>query len=314
METFSTKGIPVARKLSFWNEIASDVFAMMEVRARDAQRFYGRLARERVGPLTLLNVYSAAVRIRHTREHIARIPAPTYLLLTPEQHDMELISEGSRTIRIRAGEFGLIDQARAYEVIHGDAVRTFCVDVPRKLLDERMAGIQHVVGQLIRPDSSSARVLLALIRSLGNEVGRCGEGGLSPAIGENLLGLVAATCSECLDPRAVRGIEARAQAFRVYIESRLTDPELKPEEVASHFGISSRYLRTVLSADGESFSSYILRRRLERCARLLRDPDWSRSNITEIAFQSGFSNVTHFGQAFKARYGVTPRDYRFAPR
>jgi AraC family transcriptional regulator, positive regulator of tynA and feaB len=314
METFSTKGIPVARKLSFWNEIASDVFAMMEVRARDAQRFYGRLDRERVGPVTLVNVYSAAVRIRHAREHIARIPAPTYLLLTPEQHDMQLTSEGSGTIRVRAGEFCLIDQARAYEVIHGDAVRTFCIDVPRQRLDERMAGAQNVVGQLVRPESRNARVLLALMRSLGNEVGRCGEGGLSPATGESLLGLIAATFTECLDPRAARGIEARARAFRDYIESRLTDPELKPNEVAFHFGISPRYLRTVLSADGEGFSSYILRRRLERCARLLRDPDWSRINITEIAFQSGFSNVTHFGQAFKARYGLTPRDYRFAPR
>ena len=67
METFSTQGIPIARKLAFWNELASDAFAMMEVRARDRERFYGRLDRKRLGPLTLLSVYSAAVRIRHTR-------------------------------------------------------------------------------------------------------------------------------------------------------------------------------------------------------------------------------------------------------
>ena len=29
METFSTQGIPIARKLAFWNELASDAFAMI---------------------------------------------------------------------------------------------------------------------------------------------------------------------------------------------------------------------------------------------------------------------------------------------
>jgi AraC-like DNA-binding protein len=313
METFSTQGIPIARKLAFWNELASDAFAMMEVRARDRERFYGRLDRKRLGPLTLLSVYSAAVRIRHTREHIARMSAPSYVLLVP-QGDMELRPEGTRPILVRAGEFCLLDHAREYEVLHGDGVRTLCIDVPRERLDERVSGVRNLAGRLMRPDSSSARVLLALMQGLGNEAARGGVMSLSPAFGEHLLGMVAATYSSCLDPRASRGMEERAHACRAYIESRLTDPELNPQQVASHFGVSPRYLRTVLSADGETFSAYLLRRRLERCAQLLRDPDWSGSNITSIAFQSGFSNATHFGQAFKAQYGLTPREYRLAPR
>ena len=110
METFSTQGIPIAKRLAFWNEVASDAFATMEVRARDAERFYGRLDRKRLGPLTLLTVYSAAVRIRHTRAHIARMPESSYLLLAPLQRDMELIPQGCDPIRLRAGEFCLLDR------------------------------------------------------------------------------------------------------------------------------------------------------------------------------------------------------------
>jgi AraC family transcriptional regulator, positive regulator of tynA and feaB len=58
----------------------------------------------------------------------------------------------------------------------------------------------------------------------------------------------------------------------------------------------------------------VLRRRLERYAQLLADGSWCNRTITEIAFQAGFSNVTYFGQAFKARYGMTPRDYRARSR
>src|SRR5687768_14570162 len=49
VESFSTRGVPAARRLAFWNEIASDTFAAMEVRPHDARSFYGRLDRERVG-------------------------------------------------------------------------------------------------------------------------------------------------------------------------------------------------------------------------------------------------------------------------
>jgi AraC-like DNA-binding protein len=311
LETFSTQGLPTGRKLAFWNEITSDAVAMMEIRARDAERFHGRLDRKRLGPLTILNVYSGAVRIRHTRAHIARMPAPSYLLLTPLQQDLELTAKGAHPIRLRAGEFCLLDHAREYEIMHGDATRTLCIDVPRQRLDEIAPHAENLAGRLVSPQSSGARVLLALMRSLGDELGSGGIS-LSAAFGESLLGMVAATYASNLDARTAFGQEARAQAYRAYIESRLTDPELRPDEVACHFGISPRYLRTVLSADGETFSAYLLRRRLERCARLLRDPDWSGTSITAIAFQSGFSNATHFGQAFKARYGRSPRDYRFS--
>ena len=77
-------------------------------------------------------------------------------------------------------------------------------------------------------------------------------------------------------------------------------------------GISTRRLRALLARGGESFSSYLLRRRLERCAQLLRDSCWRGRSITEIAFRSGFNNTTHFGYAFKRRYGLTPREFRSA--
>ena len=96
-----------------------------------------------------------------------------------------------------------------------------------------------------------------------------------------------------------RGTEARARAYRAYIDSRLTEPELRPADVAHHFGISERYLRSVLSADGEPFSSYILRRRLMRCAGRLTYPESRWSTITAIAFEAGFSNAAHFVQASK---------------
>jgi AraC-like DNA-binding protein len=314
VETFSTRGLPVAKKLAFWNAIACDTFAAMDVRPQDAEQFYGSLDRERVGSLTVMNVYSSAVRIRHTREHIARMPAPSYLLLVPLQREMELTAEGAESIRVRAGEFCLIDHARTYEIAHGDSVRTLCIDFPRNRLEERARAAASMVGRLIQPDCAMSRMLLGLLRNLGDEVGRSAVAGIPPVIEDSLLSFIAATYASYTEPLVPRGRKARAQMYRAYIESRLTDPELKPREVASHFGVSERYIRALLSVEGETFSAFLWSLRLQRCARLLVDPAAGHLTITEIAFQSGFSSATHFGQSFKQRYGLTPREYRVRER
>ncbi len=294
MESFSTRGLPAARKLTFWNEIASDTFAAMEVRANDARQFDGTLQRERLGPLTVMSVCSSAVRIRHTREHIARMPAPSYLLLAPLQREMELRPGGTGPVRVRAGEFCLIDHARTYELTHGDSVRTLCIDIPRERLEGHVPDARHWVGRLMTPDSTSSKVLLAVLRTLGDQMGPTGSMGLSSAFGESVLSVIAATYSSCTEGMSARGRGARARAFRAYIDSRLADPDLKPAEVASHAGVSERYVRAVLAAEGESFSSYVLRERLQRCAQVLADAAARGRTITEIAFQMGFGNVTYF--------------------
>ena len=48
-------------------------------------------------------------------------------------------------------------------------------------------------------------------------------------------------------------------------------------------------------------------KRLEYSPALLRS---SKLNVTEVAFESGFEDVSHFSRVFKARFGVQPMSYR----
>jgi len=310
MDSFSTLGLPDSRKISYWNELTSETFAQAEIRPLDVSQFDARLNRTRIGPVGLIDVRCSAVRVQRTRAHVARTSMPSYLLVTPLQGEFELRLEHSPAIRARVGDFCLIDHARPYEFVHGHGVHTLCVDLPRWSIEERISGPERLVGRLMTSETAMARMLLALLFNLGRELSSTTITGIVPAFGHTLLGFVAATYSAELEWPVGRGIEARARAYRAYIDSRITEPELRPADVAHHFGISERYLRSVLSTDGEPFSCYILRRRLMHCARRLADPASRWSTITTIAFEAGFSNATHFGQAFKAHYGVTPRDYR----
>jgi AraC family transcriptional regulator len=60
---------------------------------------------------------------------------------------------------------------------------------------------------------------------------------------------------------------------------------------------------------GLSVGNYLRRLRTERAAALLVQ---SRNDLTDIAFACGFSSHSHLCREFKARYGVTPSQYRAA--
>ena len=53
-------------------------------------------------------------------------------------------------------------------------------------------------------------------------------------------------------------------------------------------------------------SDYIRSVRLKRAAELISS---RKMNVSEVAYATGFANLSHFSAAFKNYYGVSPRDY-----
>ena len=75
-----------------------------------------------------------------------------------------------------------------------------------------------------------------------------------------------------------------------------------------HRSLSS-FKRDFQSAFQEAPGKWLLRKRLDYSAALLRT---SKMNVTEIAFESGFEDVSHFSRVFKERFEMPPMSYRQA--
>jgi AraC-like DNA-binding protein len=58
----------------------------------------------------------------------------------------------------------------------------------------------------------------------------------------------------------------------------------------------------------------VLSCRLEFAHRLLTDPRLVGRPITSIAFDAGFSDLSHFNRLFRGRYNATPTEVRAAER
>ncbi|MBE2317847.1 helix-turn-helix transcriptional regulator [Solirubrobacter sp. CPCC 204708] len=80
------------------------------------------------------------------------------------------------------------------------------------------------------------------------------------------------------------------------------------DDMAAAAGLSrAHFSRAFRREFGESPHVYLLTRRLERAAALLRNTDRS---IAEICFDVGLTSVGSFTTSFKRMFGATPTEYR----
>lgn len=92
-----------------------------------------------------------------------------------------------------------------------------------------------------------------------------------------------------------------------FINSHYND-ELSLNKVAAHFSYSPTYLsKAFKKVTGFKFVEYKNHVRIKEASKLLQN---SRLNITEIALQVGYNNLTHFGRIFKEITGYSPLEYR----
>ncbi len=90
-------------------------------------------------------------------------------------------------------------------------------------------------------------------------------------------------------------------------DSRYSEP-LEVEDLAKAAGLSkAHFSREFRRTFGESPYVYLLTRRLERAAALLRNTDYS---VAEICLEVGLQGVGSFTTSFKRMYGMTPTAYR----
>jgi AraC-like DNA-binding protein len=90
-------------------------------------------------------------------------------------------------------------------------------------------------------------------------------------------------------------------------DARYSKP-LGVDELARAAGLSrAHFSREFRRAFGESPHAYLLTRRLERAAALLRTTDRS---VSEICFSVGLRSIGSFTTSFTRMYGVSPTAYR----
>ena len=94
--------------------------------------------------------------------------------------------------------------------------------------------------------------------------------------------------------------------FKAYIETHMTDSELNVETIGAELGLSRVQLyRKVKALTGQSPVELLRTARLQRGRQLLLTTD---KNISEVAYEVGFTAPSYFTKCFKDEFGISPSD------
>ena len=312
METFTASSLPGRTRAAAWNALYSSRLENVDVTPADTETFDAQLTLGTLGPIRVARITSARSAIARTPQHIVHAPGRVFSFILQARGSGVLAQYGHEA-SLREGDITLCDSAAPHSYHFEETSEVLMLRVPANLLKERLPSPEQFCGRHLSSTEGLACTVAAVMASLCTQL----ERGLSPffqnSLARHVLDLLVtsyAIAFESLTP-ASSVVSGRHAKVKLYIEQNLRDPELSPCTIAQGLKLSSRYLRMIFATSSETVSAYVLRRRLEECARQMADPQWRARSIAEIAFSWGFNSAPHFTRSFRDRYGVSPRHYRF---
>ena len=91
------------------------------------------------------------------------------------------------------------------------------------------------------------------------------------------------------------------------VNEHISDPSFNVEALTHDVGISRAQLhRKMKEMTGISTGDFIRNLRLEKAARLISE---NKINVTQVSYDVGFSNQSHFSTVFHKHFGMTPTEY-----
>lgn len=109
------------------------------------------------------------------------------------------------------------------------------------------------------------------------------------------------------EPEMLSVDERFRKTVKDIILKNLANPQFSVEILSKEMGYSRPQLyRKVKALTNLSPSDLIRKIRLKKAARLLKN---NTGNVSEIAYETGFNNLSYFSKAFQEQFGVSPSEY-----
>ncbi|MEH0573495.1 MULTISPECIES: helix-turn-helix domain-containing protein [Streptomyces] len=311
----STASVPDGEKRAFWQDALGNALLPMAVTVQGDGPFEGRIVTGRLGHLRISTIHADAQRMSRTPAHLAgaaAAPAGDQVAVAVQTAGTAtLVQDGRRTF-VGEGDLVVYDTARPHSLDYPRRFSTHVVHMPRRAVGLPEEELRRVTGTAIAGTDSVGALLVTFVTALTASLPPC-----APAVAPRLATSFVDLFATLVDARTRRVTAPQAHSaehlvlrVRDHIDRHLGDPDLSPQAVAAAHHISVRYLHRLFEGEGVTVARLIQQRRLERCARELARRDASVPTVSAVAQRWGFASPAHFSRAFRAAYGLSPREWR----
>jgi AraC-like DNA-binding protein len=260
---------------------------------------------------TLGRMCGTPLQADRRREFVAQEPSSSLSLIFASGCRAQAYQRG-RTIDLAPGDMTLGSGNEPGGIIQLTQGNRWSIRIPyRQVADV----CRNVDDKILRPIANSELGKLLLHQlDTAHRFGPKLDAAANHLTAQYILDLIALSLGAAGDAAEIarqRGLAAaRLDAIKAEILLSLGRPDLGLAKIAANHRVSTRYVQHLFGRSGESFSSFVLEQRLLSAYRLLRNPKSRGRKISDIAAAAGFSDISYFNRAFRARFGATPTDIR----
>ncbi|MEU9941849.1 helix-turn-helix domain-containing protein [Streptomyces lavendulae] len=307
--------LPLApgERADYWHDLVSGTFVPLDVRLHEPVPSAGTITSRCLGPLQISVVEAGPQTVDRSTRRIAQ-GGGEYVTVTLQHRGSARLTQDGRQALVRPGSFTCSDAGRPYLREQPEAFRFTAFRVPKQALGISDGDLRAATGTLFSGTSGTSALVAGFLHRLAEQAA-----GLDPYTAHqlaltttDLLAVLVRERRGRLDPQAPEHVRGMLARVREYVLRHLGDPALCPERIAADHHVSVRYLHKLFRAEGTTVGRWILRERLERCRRELARPAPAAPTVAAVAQRWGFVSPSHFSRAFRAAYGMAPRDWQAA--
>lgn len=306
---WSTVGLEPDAAVRRWEEVLSDGIIPMEVSSPVGEGFEAAWRRYGVGPVDLNFLQAKPQRVNHSLASASKGSDESFELLFVRSGSVEF-KHYRRPVKASTGSIVLLDNAKPYDLEMNDPVTScFALHLPEVWLRKWVPYPKDFIATPITAVTGWGAPLVSLletISTMGLEQSPFPRGMVADQLGS----LIAMLIASQEDVRQDRHRIELAGRLRQTLADRCHEGGLTPEMVAQQHGISKRYLHLLFAQAGTTFTKVLLDFRLDKASALLRDRRYDRYQMSDIAWDCGFVDQSHFARTFKRRFLRSPLEYR----
>lgn len=262
------------------------------------------------GRATIFTQRSTGIRLLRTDKLAKQDAMPVVAVSVQRRAQGRLEQRGHQRVA-RPGELVAVDLSGAYDFSWSGDGAAGCIQIPFDQLSLPLDVVRRAAPEL---EASPLYRLVAehvtsLARAPAAITADASSGAVAAASIDLVRALLVSAAGAGRHARRVR-IETLLSRVRAYARSHLADPDLAPATIAAAHNVSLRQLYKVCAEAELSLEQWIIEERLQRVRHALAQPDLAHLPIATVARRWGFRDPTHFTRRFRARYGMTPGQWR----
>jgi AraC family transcriptional regulator, positive regulator of tynA and feaB len=309
VETFSTAGQARADRIAYWNDVAASTIGPLVIEALDHDSFDASMKRVCLRNCEILAPTSnpASIRTEPTGTESG------ILNLQIQHRGRSSTHFSDRVSTLEAGDFMLFDPSCASLLEFSEATQAIVVRLPVAEAERHVPGLRELAGIPIRGNGGGGALLSGFVRMAWSQLEGEDDLGWADSFCEVIWPLVEMAYAGVRSARCATPRERRRREVLAHVDAHLLEANLTASRIAADLGISARSVQILFAGMGTTPSAYIQSKRLDHAAHQLAQAR-REVPITEVAFDSGFNDLSTFGRLFRRKFGVAPRDYRAGAR